>query len=153
MTDLLAGSTIQALDTPPGTYAFDTTDQLNIASTTYIDGTPILAVTFVAPTTGRVWVTTGATIRSGTAGAERVHVTPEIRVSNSGGTVVAGPDVDLHGVYGGGVITQYVTHTRRVLITGLTPGQTYYAHLVHRSTNASNGDDIGGRELSVEPAT
>lgn len=151
MPDLLPGTTVLGLDTPPTVYAEDSTDITGFTNTTFAAGSPVVGVAFTAPTTGRVkvdWscrfnptsninvqigahVRTGGTIGSGTtvqdALSEKMLESPN--VTGTPGRVSA-------GMY-------YV-------VDGLTPGATYNAVVAHRMVSAGSGS-LFARSICVSP--
>lgn len=152
MADLLAGTRVLAEDTPPCQYATDSTAQTDISTTTS-EGSPAVSVTFVAPTTGRVHVTVGGG-GNASSGAARAFFEPEIYLgTDSSGTQVIGPNaITLRG-FGtspGATTTQY--GSRRTMVTGLTPGATYFARVMIRRSGGTSAD-VAVREISVEPAS
>ncbi|MCP3817838.1 hypothetical protein NLX86_06710 [Streptomyces sp. A3M-1-3] len=151
MPDLLAGTTVKALDTPStqsdvegSSYDFTITT-FGTASTTgtYAD----CAVTFTAPTSGRVEIcTTARMINSTTAGT---LVSPETRTGSTigSGTIVEGASDGIGtSHYGASFARTGVTH----VLSGLTPGSAYNTRLLHRVSGASTGT-VALRELSVKP--
>ena len=152
MGDLLAGSTVMGLDTPPtesdrGDSSFTATNTVFGVTTT--GGTyEEVAVVFTAPTTGRVAIHTAA--RMTNSGANGTLVSPEIR---EGATIGSGTAVqsvgDGHGVanYTGTFVRAGAT----TYVEGLTPGNAYNVRLLHRATAGTA--TIALRELIVVPAT
>lgn len=158
--DLLGGTRITALDYPPAVQAFDATTIANITSTTYTNGSPEVGVTFMAPTTGRVLLTTGGGVRNNSANNDRVFIAPQIFLgTSSAGTEILAPSAPQYGISSGGGQTNddYQFHSRTSLITGLTPGATYYVRTMHAQVNnsgaTSSTSDLSGRSLVVVPAT
>lgn len=150
MPDLLAGTTVKAVDTPPA--VVDVADaSFDATSTTYTTTATggsyeECAVTFVAPTSGRVRISLSARlINSGTAGT---LVTAETR---TGATIGAGTIVDGAADRGpshyGNAFARFGTSR---MVTGLTPGASYNTLVLHRVSAASTGS-IALRELIVEP--
>lgn len=151
MPDLLAGTTIKALDTPPAVAVTDATDELAFTNTAYTQGATVVGQSFTAPTSGRVlvlWhgrfennstgfifvsaaVRTGSTIGSGTSVS---GATDESAVNTNTGT--------------GGFDTRIAAAMFRV-VTGLTPGNSYNAVTEHRVT--SGNGDVFDRSLAVIP--
>jgi hypothetical protein len=152
MPDLLAGSTVKALDTPT-TVAADEPDSYTFTNTTYGVGTTggtyvECGVVFVAPTTGRVVIHTSAQIVNSTTAATRVA--PVVR---TGGTIGSGTVVQA-GIDGNAVVVQGTNSIRlgtSVLISGLTPGDTYNVRLEHRVTTGTGTASL--RTVVVDPAT
>ncbi|MFE7754328.1 hypothetical protein [Streptomyces sp. NPDC057429] len=151
MPDLLAGTTVLALDTPPtqsatGDSSFDATST-SYTTTATAGSYSEVAVVFVAPTTGRVkWTLSGRLINSATGGA---LITCEVR---EGATIGAGTIVESAGDRGpshyGATFARSGTSR---LLTGLTPGSTYNARVLHRVTAGTGSFAL--RELIVEPCT
>jgi hypothetical protein len=152
MPDLLAGTTVKALDTPPtvsarGDSQFTATNTLfDVLTTT---GTyEEVGVPFVAPTSGRVKIHTAARLLNSSTGG--TLVSPQIR---TGATIGEGAEVqavgDGHGVshYGASFARMGAT----TFVNGLTPGASYNVRLLHRVS--ANTGTIALRELIVEPAT
>jgi hypothetical protein len=154
MAVVLAGQRV--MPTPVTVQAFDNTTNANIASTTYIAGTPETGVTFVAPLSGQVIVTISGGVRNNAANADRVFLAPQIYLgTSSAGTLFLAPAVAQYGCGSGGGYTtddyQYVCRTS--LVTGLTAGSTYYIRVMHATSAGSGTADIAAREITVQPAT
>ncbi|MFD0853020.1 hypothetical protein ACFQ07_12345 [Actinomadura adrarensis] len=153
MPDLLAGTKILALDTPPTVSAtagisFTTNGVAftvgSITGGTYAD----CAVVFTAPTTGRVKIHVSARlINAGTSGTLIATETREGDVIGSGDAVEIASDALGVSHYGASFARLGACH----LLSGLTPGASYNTRILHR-VSASSGD-IALRELIVEPAT
>lgn len=152
MPDILVGATVKADDFPPAVWFADSTSNLNIGSTTYVAGTPIVAVLFIAPTSGRVLLSVGAGMEDN-GGADRVHVAPQIREDSASGSIIYAADVAGRGVGSAGSNAGYEYRSRTTLITGLTPGRTYHAQVLHKVSDATDPDtaDIACREIVVVP--
>lgn len=149
MADLLIGAAVKATDFPQAKSASDSTTNSNISSTSYVAGTPTVETTFVAPTSGRVLLSVGAGMRDD-SGTNRVHVAPQIRQDTSGGSVVFSADVAGRGVGSSGAAAGYEYHSRTSLLTGLDPGRTYHAQVLHKVSGGSTAD-IAVREIVVVP--
>jgi hypothetical protein len=155
LPDLLAGTTVNALDTPVavadyevGSYNFTiTTYGVAASAGTYVD----CGVAFVAPTTGRVFLDYAGNIAN--SGANTTLITPVVR---EGGSVGSGTSF-LAAVDDNAFAIQPATGGdllwggRRLLVTGLTPGATYNVRLEHR-VGGSTGTS-GRRSVTVSPAT
>jgi hypothetical protein len=151
MPDLLAGTTVQALDTPPAvadeedtTFTFNDTAYGIDADT----GTPgACGVAFVAPTSGRTLILFRAFIDNN--GANLSRLAPVVRTGTtvgSGTSVFAASDVyAITNTVGG----DGVTDASFVLVPGLTPGTDYNVRLEHRAT-AGIGT-ITRRQVAVLP--
>jgi hypothetical protein len=118
-------------------------------STTYTEGSPTCAVTMVAPPSGKVFVTTFARGSSDVT-SDAMSVTYEVRVTNSSGSVFQA-GTDNHCVqasnYGPGY--GFKGDACRDLVTGLTPGTTYYFATVHHTITPGQGW-IARRAIMVE---
>ena len=158
MPDLLAGSKVKAIDTPP-TVSDSQADLFTFTATTYgvavTSGTYAdCGVAFVAPTTGRVIVKTIGFLRASAAGLGAL-VAPVIREGatvGSGTVVVAANDMNAIQANGTGSNTDGCRLGAEALIEGLTPGGIYNVRLEHRV----NGSGIGTatrRTVIVAPAT
>lgn len=154
MPDLLAGSVVSALDTPPtvadrqdGTVGSVSSAVIGTSYATTWGGSTVCGVAFSAPTTGRVLlhyaaeldnssmvtlvaprVGDGATVGSGT---EIVAPQDQIAISNAG--------------------TNQVRCGASLLVDGLTPGATYNAALSMRVTGGNGA--VSRRIVIVAPAT
>lgn len=149
MPDLLAGTVVRGLDSPPAVSAtadssFDVTSTsytTTASAGTYAD----CAVVWTAPTSGRVIIHVNARLfNSGTGGT---LVTAETRTGSTigAGTIVDGAADRGPSHYGNSFAR---TGTTRML-SGLTPGATYNTRLLHRATSGTGS--IALRELIVEP--
>ena len=154
MPDLLAGSTVSALDTPPtvwdrqdATVGSTASAVIGTSYATSSGGSAVCGVAFVAPTTGRVLihyaaeldnssmvtlvsprVGTGATVGSGT---EVVSPQDQTAISNTG--------------------TNQVRCGATLPVDGLIPGATYNVALAHRVTGGNGA--VSRRIVTVAPAT
>jgi hypothetical protein len=153
MPDLLAGTIIKALDTPPTVesvqtafFNFDaTTYGVDADSGTYVE----CGVAFTAPTTGRIMLMIKCGIDNNTAGA----FTSMSSVIRDGATIGAGATFlaasDDRAILSFGTDGVYIGHTE--LVTGLTPGNSYNVRLEHRV--GSGIGSLGSRWVAVAPAT
>lgn len=147
MPDALVGGLVQPL--PAATWVANDTTQSNVSSTTYIAGSPTLETTFVAPPSGAVLLSVGLSARDDT-GTNRIHLAPEIRVGSVTGSVALSANVATRGVGIPGGIPNYVYRARTTILTGLTPGTTYYARTMHKVSGGSTAD-INARDLTICP--
>lgn len=152
MPDLLAGTTVKALDTPPTVSARG--DSSFTATNTSFDVT----------TTGGTYEEVGVVIVAPTSGRVKIHTSARLLNSSTGGTLVS-PQIRTGDVIGGGTEVQSVGDGHGVshygnsfarlgattLVDGLTPGESYNVRLLHRAS--ANTATIALRELIVEPAT
>ena len=134
MPDLLAGTTVNALDTPPsvadrqtGLFTFDsTTFGTDNDSGTYID----CAVVFTACTTGRAMVEYHASLDNNTSTAS-TNVAPYVR---TGAVVGSGTDVEVPTLELAvrNIGTDERSYGSHLMLSGLTPGNSYNVRLEHR---------------------
>lgn len=152
MPDMLAGSTVRAIDTPPtvedtqaDSYTFtNTTFGIGTTGGTYND----CGVAFVAPTTGRVKIDYAALLsNTGTNGTRVAPVVREGGTVGSGTIAVASSDANAvtnaaqFGILAG----------RALLVEGLVAGSTYNVRLDHRVTAGTGTAQF--RSVIVAPAT
>ncbi|MGW9029121.1 hypothetical protein ACWGQ5_34330 [Streptomyces sp. NPDC055722] len=154
MSDLLAGTTVKALDTPP-TVANAQSASVSTQSTTYTTVGADCAVVWTAPTTGRVLIHIAARMQvtpsTATSGALIAPQTRTGGVIGSGTLVEDAADQSAASHYGGTAFErQGIWH----LLTGLTPGAVYNTRLLMKSsTGVSDTANFAHRELIVAPAT
>jgi hypothetical protein len=125
-------------------------------STTYAAGTPALGTAFTAPATGKVYITVGGRIRLDSnnntmylgyevrAGATVGSGTVQQAADNGRAIAIGGNATGLTFVFGGS--------SRRLLLTGLTPGSSYNVRTMHACQTAGtvNGTLLN-RDLLIEP--
>lgn len=152
MPNLPRNGGVYGLDFPPSAYDQDWSAIINITTTTYIVGTPEVAVSVTAPTSGKVLVSVGAGIRNNAATAERGLVTYRIFEDSANGALFSEP-VDERGVKSCGIAAsqEYQYHGNIDLISDLVPGVSYYFQVVHRSFLGNGTADIAARNLTVIP--
>jgi hypothetical protein len=131
---------------PAPAQATSTTDITSII-TTYAVSSTVVSATLVAPASGAMFISVGARGHHASVG-ESAYVAFEVRLTSSGGAVqLAAADVrsitltvanDTSGFY-------------RYLMTGLTPGSTYYVQLLQRSSTTGTSTFIN-RSLLLEPS-
>lgn len=153
MPDLLAGSIIRALDTPPtvsdaepGSYTCSSASYTTATTGgTYAD----CAVVFTAPTTGRVRIDVAARLDNSTTSITAVAAQTRTGSVINSGTVIETADTD-SGVHGQGTddYRQGASH----VLSGLTPGDVYNTILLHKAVSGSTGT-VSERELIVAPLT
>lgn len=152
MTDILCGSLIQAADFPPTQQSWSGTDQANLTGTTFADGSPVVEVTFTAPTSGRVLIYIGGTARNNGANSDYPILGLNLREDDSSGAVVESPATEgLFTCRWAAATSNFASRQRIAIKTGLTPGQTYYASVQHRTSTGAGTADIGDRLLIVRP--
>jgi hypothetical protein len=147
MPDALVGARVRAY--PSSVTAGDSTQIDNISSTSFVTGTPVVSALFVAPRSGAVLLTVGLAALGGT---NRVHLAPEVRTGSSGGSVVLAADVAERGVGTPGEAASFVYRSRTTVLTGLTPGATYYVQTMHK-VSGGNTADIARRDVTVVPCS
>lgn len=146
MPDLLAGTIVKALDTPPTVFD-DQSASFDFTSTTYTTASTAgsyvdCAVVFTAPTTGRVKISTSARLINTTATGGAL-VAPETR---TGGTVGSGTVVDAAADdastahYG----TTFSRGGASHILSGLTPGSVYNTRLLHRASAGTGSAALRG---------
>lgn len=139
----LAGEIVTALDGP--VEAEDSTD-VTSTSTAFEAGSPSVSLTFIAPASGKVIVTVYAQIEA--ASTSSGYCGFEIRLTNVSGSVVIAANTDVAAAQ---QEPAFSGSSRRKLVTGLTPGQLYFARTMHRTTVAANAATMFVRALLVEP--
>lgn len=148
MPDLIPGSVIEAADWPPSVSDSDSTTVLNVANTSYIPGTPEVAVPFIAPSSGRVLLIVSLAAGDNT-GTWRLAHAPEIyEGGDATGTRVVDADVGLRGVLTPQTATNFGCWSRITLLENLTPRAQYYARGVYRVTGGSSCD-MTYRDIAV----
>jgi hypothetical protein len=152
VSDILAGSLIRAADWPVSVSATDGTSIANMSGvTTYTAGSPVVDVTFVAPTSGRVLITVTLGARDN-GGTNQIFLAPEVYLGTSAaGTLVLSTTSTLPTearVPGEADDFMYVSRT--CLLSGLTAGSTYYARTMHKTSGGTTAD-IARREIAVRP--
>lgn len=140
------------VDFPPSQYDQDWTTITDIATTTFIPGEPEVAVSVTAPTSGRVFVAIGCGIRNNAATNERAVVTFQVFEDNPDGALFLAAD-EVRGVKSIGIASsqEFQYHGNMDLVTGLTPGRSYYFQTVYASVNGASTADIASRNILVTP--
>ncbi|TDC58585.1 hypothetical protein E1281_01145 [Actinomadura sp. KC345] len=148
MTELAAGTLVQALDYPPTRSGDATAATGNIVFTAYSPSTAVC--TFIAPTTGRVMVAIAAEVRDNTS---TNYVRHSVRlVDDRTGDVVVGPDAYARGYSSIGAAADWETRSRVFLVQGLEPGASYTATVMYRVEGESSADQ-DSISVAVWPAT
>lgn len=152
MPAIASGSQVYGNDFPPSQYDQDWTTQLNITTTSYVVGTPEVAVSITAPTSGKVMVCVGAGIRNNAATNERAVVTYEVLEDGPNGPVFTAESA-YRGITSCGIqASQEFTYRGNFsLETNLTPGRQYFFRVKHRSINGAGTADISSRNILVFP--
>lgn len=151
MTDILVGNKIAAADFPPTVGAADNTDINNIADTSFVTGSPEVAVTFIAPTSGKALIINGGGCRNNT-GTDQVFLGVEVRQTNGSGTIVYSPTINGRDTLNcADQSTSHEYKSRCMVLSGLTPGGTYYARIQYRTRDGDSTADISSRSIIVQP--
>lgn len=153
MPDLLAGSTVRGLDTPPTAFDEDTADIVGFTNTTFASGSPVVGVSFTAPTTGRVLVMWHARFNPTSAVAAQVGFALRTGAVVGSGTLIQDGlnegCLESPNVSGGGGRVQGGTFYP---LSGLTPGAEYNVVVCHRMSAAGSGT-VFARYITVQPST
>ncbi|GIH69435.1 hypothetical protein [Sphaerimonospora thailandensis] len=158
MPNLTDGAIVYGADFPPSAADGDDAGLTQLSNTSYQAGSPVVAVTFVAPTSGRVLLIVGGGMRD-SAAVDQVMLAPQVfRGTDATGSEVLAPSASGRGL--GSVAADKAFHyaSRTSLLSGLTPGATYYARVVHMIVPPSGGTpsakaDIGARDITVIPVS
>lgn len=141
---------VTGYETPVTQWDQDTTLQLNVASTSYIEGTPPVGVTFMAPTSGRVLLVIGGGARDNSGTAD-VLMAPEVytgtQAIEANRVVTTG---NRHAQFPGEVAPHYIYQSRATVVTGLAPLQIHFARLLYRASTGGSCD-ISVREIIIVP--
>jgi len=117
-------------------------------STSFQAGATLCDLTFVAPPSGKVYVTVSGEIENSVAATlTSLAVEVYLGTSSAGTLFKAADDADALRTQG----TDNVKASRRTLVTGLTAGSTYYAQTRLRSSNSGDTASAFSRYLIVEP--
>lgn len=151
MTDILAGNLVKAADFPATKGSADNTDINNIADVTFVTGSPEVAVTFTAPTSGQVLIINGGGCRNNT-GTDQVYLGVEVRETNGSGAVVYSPTINGKDTLScADQSTSHEYKSRYMVLSGLTAGGTYYARIQYRTRDGDSTADISSRSIIVQP--
>lgn len=155
MADISDGMVVHAGDFPPSAFDSDDTGITNLTNGTYVSGAPEVGVTFTAPTSGRVRLTVGGGLRD-SSGVDRVFISPQVfQGVDASGVEILTPSVTNRGCGSVGSSTEFSYFSRTSLLTGLTPGEVYYARVMHTvsagGTSPNGTADIGSRDITVIP--
>lgn len=150
MPDLLAGSIVRALDTPP-TQQDTQSATVTTTSTTFTTSGTSCAVTFTAPTTGRVRIHVSSRMvnSSATSGTLASVETREGATVGSGTVIESASDSIGVAHYGSTFAASGKSHT----LIGLTPGSVYNSRILMRSSNGADTASFANRYIEVTPAT
>lgn len=150
-----AGSKIKALDNPPFANDYEGTDETTITST-YSVGAATCGMTFVAPTSGSVIVFWSARVEvTTTNGFIGVTVQVASGASIGSGTVASGNGaaadnscIETRRGTGTATDTRIQASMFRI-VTGLTPGATYNAVVMHRGISGAVAGTVYERGIMV----
>jgi hypothetical protein len=150
MPEIQAGDEIHSDWWPAAVENDDTTNFLDITSTSYTAGSPECSVLFEAPRSGRVAVCIAAGLQNQDAG-DRVFLSWECYLGTSASGTLVQSAVDTHGVStSGGPSSLEGTWANMVMLQGLTPGATYFARTMHR-VDGGTTNDVHQRRIIVFP--
>ena len=138
----------RSVDFPPAEGDQDDENGLNLTSTSYVSPQPRCETRFRAPSSGKVLVTVGGGVRDN-SNANRVYLAAEVIESfGDGDTVFSAGDLEsaFSGTPEG---SNYMYGSRTLLVSGLDPGWTYIARVLHRVDGGSTAD-YQVREIIVE---
>lgn len=152
MPALSSGSSVYGRDFPPSQFDQDWTTQANLTNQSYSAGSPLVAVTQVAPSSGKVFVCIGAGTRLDTATTEVVEVTYSVYEDSADGVLVQSA-YDQYGVKSAGLssVTQFHYQGNFSLLTGLTPGKAYYFQVIYRTVIGAGAGNISSRNIMTIP--
>lgn len=147
-----AGQRLKSLDFPATVSASDATT-LSSVSTTLAAGSPSVNLTFVANTAGKALLIVGGLTRC-TSSVQPIIIDWEMYLgTGTGGTLILGTGSQARRLEQVSSSTIYGHNgSKTVLITGLTPGATYFVRTMHQSLVAATGDVLL-RYLIVAPTT
>lgn len=145
----VAGQRLKALDFMPAQTVRDATAQAAL-TTTYATGTPTVSITFTAPTSGKVLLTYG--LKAGATSATWVLLNPEVFTgTNSSGTaVLSGGDGWTIELNVPNTTVANETKSMQGILTGLTPGASYFFQVRHRAVAAAVAN-ISWRTITCQP--
>jgi hypothetical protein len=120
----------------------------NTSSTTYTAGSPTCSATIVAPASGQFIVTAETYGTSHSDHGEALNTCFQVRMTSSSGAIILDTLSDRESNMASlGNSTSLFRH----VVTGLTPGATYYVQHMIRSQNGGSVTAIG-RQLILESA-
>jgi hypothetical protein len=129
---------------PPVPVQVEDLTNFSATSTVYVTGVTC-ATTFIAGPTGVAVVTVGGYLQA--ASTVVAALSFELRLTNSAGAQFLAPS-DANALQSQNVDNMQACY--RTLVTGMTPGQTYYIRAWHRVSSAGS-ITINARRLIVEP--
>jgi len=146
-----AGRPVAAQDFPDAVWAQDATQINNPNNRSFTAGSPQVAVTFTAPTSGRVLLIVGGGV--GNAAGNRIYLAPEVRETDASGAVVLTPSVTNRSFGSDHMAVGFHYGSRESVLEGLTPGKRYFARVMYAVPSDGAGDnaDIACRDIGVVP--
>jgi hypothetical protein len=118
-----------------------------MSANNYVVGSVACSATITGPVSGAVMVTVEG--RGSTAGDNLSWLLGyEVRLTNNAGTIVSTVSDDLAAQCSG---SANGTSMNRFFLSGLTPGQLYYAQTMHRSSTSGSSITLINRQLILEP--
>lgn len=153
MTDVLVGAAIVPEYWPASVHHISTVSNFNITDTSPASLSPTVGGTWVASKTGRAWIIVGMGARDPNGRVYSAPCTWE-GTSTAGTPVIDPTDADLDEQWAVSTTDNnggYQFGSRRALLTGLTPGATYYTE-VYTWADAAGTADITVRDFTVMPA-
>lgn len=152
MPNLPAGSNVYGLDFPPSQFDQDWTLISNITDLDFTPGSPEVAVSVTAPSSGRVFVAVGCGLRNDAASDERLVVTYRFFEDGPDGAL-ASPPFEVKGVSSCGIVgaQEFQYHGNQDLILDLEPGRQYYFQMVYMTINGFGTADIASHSILVIP--
>ena len=124
------------------------TDQTTASTTFQAGGPPLCEVIFVAAPSGKAYVTVSGELASTAAGVASLAAEVYLGTSSAGTLIKAATQVDALRVQA----SNNMKGSRRTLLTGLTPGSTYYVQTKLQSNVGTETATAFSRYLIVEPA-
>lgn len=151
MPTLPPGSNVYGLDFPPSQWDQDWSDIANITATSWVAGTPEVAVSATAPTSGKLFVCIGCGLRNNAATSDSVSVSFQVFEDSADGALYQAAS-QYQGVRSCGIAQsqEFQYHGNMALVTGLSPGRAYYFQVVHQ-VSGGNTCDISSRSILVTP--
>lgn len=151
MTDIKPGDEISKDWWPPAVMAEDGTDIDNITNTTASAGSPVVAVSFTTPSTGRVGVAIQGGIDQDSA-EDRAFISFELYEGTSAAGTLKQADRGSFGISSpGGNASDELVQGNLVMIDNLTPNVAHYARVVHQTEGVTGTNDITFRRIIVFP--
>lgn len=145
-----AGQRVKALDFTAAVTATNATSHNNVGTTLAL-GSPTVSVTFTAPTSGAALVILGMRAQDDT-GSNTAYLDYEVRLTNNAGAVIFATGAVERRLDVGctGNVTFQPNVSKVSLISGLSPGSTYYVQTLHAAA-VTGSADVLMRSLTVVP--